>query len=66
MPPKVRDLIARLHSVGWRTVTGGKGSHRKLAHVRSVRKIVISGKLNDDALCYQEKMVAEAIDEVTK
>ena len=58
MPRKLRDLIADLE--------GGKGSHRKFAHGRSMRKVILSGQGGADALHYQEKQIKQAIREVQK
>jgi predicted RNA binding protein YcfA (HicA-like mRNA interferase family) len=66
MPRKLRDLIADLEHAGWRLVEGGKGSHRKFAHVRSMRKVILSGQSGADALHYQEKQIKQAIREVQK
>jgi predicted RNA binding protein YcfA (HicA-like mRNA interferase family) len=51
---------------GWHLVDGGKGSHRKFAHARSQRKVMLSGQSGADALRYQEKQVKQAIREVQK
>ena len=64
MPRKIRNLIADLERVGWRVVDGGKGSHRKFAHPRSRRKVILSGASGADAQHYQEKIVKTAIREV--
>jgi predicted RNA binding protein YcfA (HicA-like mRNA interferase family) len=66
MPRKIRDLIADLERAGWGLIVGGKGSHRKFAHARSLRKVILSGKNGADALHYQEKQVKQAIREVQK
>ncbi|MCE0521900.1 MAG: type II toxin-antitoxin system HicA family toxin [Methylacidiphilales bacterium] len=66
MPRKLRDLIADLEHAGWRLVEGGKGSHRKFAHARSKRKVILSGQSGADALHYQEKQIKQAIREVQK
>jgi predicted RNA binding protein YcfA (HicA-like mRNA interferase family) len=55
MPRKIRELIADLEQAGWHLVDGGKGSHRKFAHARSQRKVMLSGQSGADALHYQEK-----------
>jgi predicted RNA binding protein YcfA (HicA-like mRNA interferase family) len=55
-----------LEHAGWRLVEGGKGSHRKFAHVRSMRKVILSGQSGADALHYQEKQIKQAIREVQK
>ena len=63
MPRKIRELIAELEGAGWRIESGGKGSHRKLAHPRSKRKVILSGASGADARHYQEKLVKSAIRE---
>jgi predicted RNA binding protein YcfA (HicA-like mRNA interferase family) len=64
MPRKIRELIADLERAGWRVELGGKGSHRKFAHPRSHRKVILSGASGADAHHYQEKLVKSAIREV--
>lgn len=64
MPRKIRQLIADLERAGWRLEEGGKGSHRKFAHARSQRKVMLSGAGGADAHYYQEKLVKDAIREV--
>ncbi len=64
MPRKIRQLIADLENAGWQIVAGGKGSHRKFAHSRSNRRVILSGQPGADALHYQEKQVKQAIREV--
>jgi predicted RNA binding protein YcfA (HicA-like mRNA interferase family) len=66
MPRKVRELVADLEKVGWILVSGGKGSHRKFAHARSARKLILSGAAGADALHYQEKLVRQALEEVKR
>jgi predicted RNA binding protein YcfA (HicA-like mRNA interferase family) len=66
MPRKLRQLVADLENAGWRQEQGGKGSHRKFAHVRSRRKVILSGQAGADAHLYQEKLVRIAIDEVQR
>ena len=66
MPRKIRQLIADLERAGWIPVQGGKGSHRKYAHSRSNRRVILSGQPGADALHYQEKQVKLAISEVQK
>ncbi len=63
MPPKIRELIRDLKSVGFR-IEGGKGSHRKFQHVNGTI-VVISGKAGDDAKPYQIRDVKWAIAEVS-
>jgi len=64
MPRKIRELVADLERAGWIITSGGKGSHRKFAHVRSTRKIILSGAAGSDAHQYQEKLVRTAVREV--
>lgn len=66
MPRKLRDLIADLEHAGRHRVDGGKGSHRKFAHVRSLRKMILSGQSGADAHHFQEKQIKQAIREVQK
>ena len=65
MPRKIRQLIADLERSGFRD-RGGKGSHRNFIHPECPYPVVISGKLGDDALRYQEKAVLLALKEVKK
>ena len=55
-----------LERAGWYLTEGGKGSHRKFAHVRSMRKVILSGQIGADAFHYQEKQIKQAIREVQK
>jgi len=64
MPPKIRELISQLESVGF-TNHGGKGSHRKFRHKSGVN-IIISGKSAADAKHYQVREVSSALEKVTK
>ncbi len=67
MPKKIRELIVDLEKVGFYEISGGgKGSHRKFAHARYTIAVTLSGKLGDDAKCYQEKQVKKAVEEVKK
>jgi predicted RNA binding protein YcfA (HicA-like mRNA interferase family) len=66
MPRKVRDLVRDLERAGWVATGGGKGSHRKFAHARTNRRVILSGKDNADALHYQEKQVSQALREVKR
>ena len=66
MPRKVRELIEALTEAGFYEIAGGKGSHRKLTHLRYRGAVTISGKPGDDAKPYQEKQVRRAIEEVQK
>ena len=65
MPRKVRQLIADLERAGFRD-RGGKGDHRNFIHPDCAYPVVISGKLGDDALRYQEKAVMLALKEARK
>jgi len=64
MPPKIRELINQLESVGFIN-HGGKGSHRKFRHKSGVN-IIISGKIGIDAKHYQVREVSSALEKVTK
>lgn len=64
MPRKVRQLVEDLMDAGFYEIGGGKGSHRKFAHLCYRGAVTLSGKLGDDAKPYQEKQVARAIEEV--
>jgi predicted RNA binding protein YcfA (HicA-like mRNA interferase family) len=66
MPRKIRELVTSLERAGWVLDHGGKGSYRKFSHVRSSRKVILSGQLGADALHYQEKQVKQALHEVQK
>ncbi len=62
MPPKIKELIKMLESVGFKN-RGGKGSHRNYKHPNGIN-ITISGKLGSDAKRYQERDVKTAIERV--
>ncbi|WP_462321423.1 type II toxin-antitoxin system HicA family toxin [Halochromatium sp.] len=66
MPPKVRELIARLEQAGF-VDRGGKGSHRNFVHPNLAKPVTVSGKPGDDARRYLvravEKAIAESHDE---
>ncbi len=64
MPRKIRELIKDLEKAGFIN-RGGKGSHRNYIHPSGV-VLTISGKLGDDAKHYQEKLIKQKIQEVTK
>jgi len=64
VPPKIRELEARLRVAGF-VRQAAKGSHRKWAHP-SGRYVVISGGAGDDAKKYQEQQVQDAIAAVAK
>jgi predicted RNA binding protein YcfA (HicA-like mRNA interferase family) len=63
VPAKIRQLEADLKKAGF-VKTAGKGSHRKWKHPSSV-SLVLSGQGGDDAKPYQEKDVAQKIEEAT-
>ena len=62
MPRKVRELIAELKKEGF-VERGGKGSHRNFTHPNCSRPVTVTGRPGDDAKRYQERQVAEAIEE---
>jgi predicted RNA binding protein YcfA (HicA-like mRNA interferase family) len=62
LPPKVRDLIARLERAGFEN-RGGKGSHRNFEHPKLKKPVTISGQPGDDARKYQVRAVEIAIEE---
>jgi predicted RNA binding protein YcfA (HicA-like mRNA interferase family) len=64
VPPKIRELEARLRSAGFAR-QASKGSHRKWVHP-SGRFVIVSGRASDDAKKYQEQQIQEAITAVTK
>ena len=55
MPPKIRELIAKLHEAGFHAYSG-RGSHRNYVHPDS-------GRLGDDTKPYQIRAVQRAIEE---
>jgi predicted RNA binding protein YcfA (HicA-like mRNA interferase family) len=59
MPPKVRDLMKKLESEGFKN-RGGKGSHKSFRHPSGVT-ITISGKPGDDAKHYPIRSTDKAI-----
>ncbi|MBI2431812.1 MAG: type II toxin-antitoxin system HicA family toxin [Candidatus Hydrogenedentes bacterium] len=63
MPPKVRELIAKLEKAGF-VNRGGKGSHRNYIHPDLSEPVTVSGNLGDDARRYQVRSVEAAIKEV--
>lgn len=65
LPPKVRELVAKLEKAGF-VNRGGKGSHRNYVHSRVTKPITVSGKLGDDAKLYLIKSVEKAIEEAQK
>jgi len=64
MPRKMRDLVRDLERAGF-VNRDGKGSHRNYKHPDGI-KITVSGKLGDDAKPYQERAVAQAVEESDK
>jgi len=67
IPQKIRDLLKSLRDAGFEEIPGaGKGSNRKLIHPKYSGAVTLSGKTGDDAKCYQEKQVAQAIEMVSK
>ena len=65
MPPKIRDLIAKLKRAGF-SDRGGKGSHKNFVHPKVAEPITISGSPGEDAQHYQVKAVRLAIEESRK
>ena len=63
VPRKIRELVSELEKAGFALVKGGKGSHRKFRHSQVQGFALLSGKTGDDAKPYQEKHVAEKIEE---
>jgi predicted RNA binding protein YcfA (HicA-like mRNA interferase family) len=47
MPPKVRDMLKRLHQDGWRE-SETKGSHRQLEHPTKPGKVTVPGQPGED------------------
>jgi len=67
MPQKIRDLLKALRDAAFEEIPGaGNGSHRKLVHPKYAGAVTVSGKTGDDAMRYQEKQVARAIEMVSK
>lgn len=65
MAKKIRQLMKELTDAGFYEIHGGgKGSHRKFAHVRYPGAVTLSGKSGDDAKPYQERHVQRAVEEV--
>jgi len=62
MPPKIRELIARLEEAGF-VNRGGKGSHRNFVHPNVQKPITVPGNLGDDAKQYLVRAVQRAIAE---
>ncbi len=58
------DLLAVQLAAGFYEMPGGgKGSHRKLTHLRYPGAVTLSGNLGHDAKPYQERQVRRAIEE---
>jgi len=65
VPRKIRELIRDLMDAGFHEIGGGgKGSHRKFAHIRFRGAVTLSGPAGGDAKHYQEKQVKKAIEDV--
>ncbi|KQC14670.1 MAG: hypothetical protein APR63_05420 [Desulfuromonas sp. SDB] len=64
MPGKIRELIKDLKNAGFIN-RGGKDSHRNFSHPDGV-VLTISGKLGENAKPYQEKLVKQKIEEVSR
>ncbi len=45
---------------------GGKGAHRKFAHVNYAGAVTLSGQAGDDAKPYQEQQVKQAVGQVKR
>jgi predicted RNA binding protein YcfA (HicA-like mRNA interferase family) len=63
MPKKIRELKAILLKAGFAYETA-KGSHTKWSHPLLLGKLTLSGKDGADALAYQEKDVANALQRI--
>ncbi|MDE0145697.1 MAG: type II toxin-antitoxin system HicA family toxin [Nitrospira sp.] len=65
MPRKIRVLIQELKEAGFYEIRGGgKGAHRKFAHVKYAGAVTLSGQSGDDAKLYQEQQVKQAVERV--
>lgn len=62
MPPKIKELIARLERAGFQN-RGGKGSHRNFVHPNVQMPVTIPGKPGEDAKQYLVRAVQRAIAE---
>jgi len=62
VPPKVKELIARLERAGFQN-RGGKGSHRNFVHPNVQKPVTIPGKPGEDAKQYLVRAVQRAIAE---
>jgi len=65
MPRKIRALIKDLEKAGW-VLHHFTGSHRIFKHPKLSGHVSLSGKKGDDAQCYQEKLVKEAVDDARR
>jgi predicted RNA binding protein YcfA (HicA-like mRNA interferase family) len=63
MPKKIRELKAILRQAGF-VDESAKGSHTKWSHPLLRGKLTLSGKDGADALAYQEKDVANALQRI--
>ncbi|NJM00832.1 MAG: type II toxin-antitoxin system HicA family toxin [Synechococcaceae cyanobacterium RM1_1_27] len=63
MPKKIRELKQMLRKAGF-SLEPAKGSHTKWSHPLLTGKVTLSGNDGDDAKTYQEKDVANAIQDV--
>lgn len=67
MPGKIRELIQELKKTGFYEIRGGgKGAHRKFAHVNYAGAVTLSGQAGDDAKPYQEQQVKQAVGQVKR
>ena len=67
MPRKIRELIQELKEAGFYEIRGGgKGAHRKFAHVKYAGAVTLSGQSGDDAKLYQEQQVKQAVERVKR
>ena len=67
MPKKIRELKTMLTQAGF-VMYQGKGDHTKWSHPKEPSLLVVPFLVNDgrDAKKYQEKQVAEAIEQVQR
>jgi predicted RNA binding protein YcfA (HicA-like mRNA interferase family) len=63
MPKKIRELKQMLRKAGF-SLEPAKGSHTKWSHPFLTGKVTLSGNDGDDAKTYQEKDVANAIQDI--
>jgi predicted RNA binding protein YcfA (HicA-like mRNA interferase family) len=62
VPRKLRQLISDLKRAGF-IDRGGKGSHRNFVHPKGLR-VTLSGNERADAKRYQEREIAQALNEL--